>query len=68
LKTTTKTEPKRDRKPQAPKKVIYLNTYLGCQRCTSIWQVIDLNPELRVVKCPTCAEPNDIREAIKRAA
>jgi transcription elongation factor Elf1 len=50
-----------------PKNVVFLNTYLACQRCTSLWQVIDLNPELRVVKCPTCAEPNDIREAIKRA-
>jgi len=64
----TKTEPKRDRKPQAPKKVTYLNTHLACQRCDTLWQVIDFNPEPKVVKCPTCGEPNDIREAIKRAS
>jgi len=56
------------RKKQGPKRVIHINAKLACQRCTNGWTVVDLNPERKVVQCPTCAEPNDIREAIKRAA
>ena len=51
-----------------PKRVIYINGNLACQRCPTEWTVVDLNPEHKVVKCPKCGEPNDIREAIKRAA
>jgi len=32
------------------------------------WIVVDLNPERKVVKCPICNIPNDIKDAIKRAA
>ena len=64
-------EPKKERgerRPQAPKRVIYLNAKLACQRCGNGWTVVDFNPEPKVVKCPICSFPNDIREAIKRAA
>jgi hypothetical protein len=53
---------------QCPKRVIYINGKLACQRCAREWMVVDLNPERKVVQCPVCGEPNDIREAIKRAA
>ena len=61
------TEP-RKREPRAPKNVIHLNGKLACSRCGNGWLVTDLNPERKVMTCPICAEPNDIREAIKRAA
>jgi hypothetical protein len=63
----TTNEP-RKREPRAPKNVIHLNTTLACKRCPTMWQVTDLNPERKVVQCPVCSEPNDIREAMKRAA
>ncbi len=53
---------------QGPKRVIYINGKLVCKRCPTEWQVVDLNPEYKVVQCPVCGEPNDIREAIKRTA
>ena len=52
---------------QAPKRVIYITALLRCQRCARDWNVVDLNPERKVVSCPVCAEWNDIREAVKRA-
>jgi hypothetical protein len=58
------TEPRKERKP---KHVIFINGSLRCQRCPTAWTVLDLNPEHKVVKCPVCGEPNDTREAIKRA-
>ena len=54
------------RDPQAPKNVKHLTTLLGCGRCAKQWNVVDLNPERKVVQCPVCAEPNDIKEAINR--
>lgn len=63
------TEPKKKWKADMkPKRVIYINTSLACSRCPVEWFVVDLNPELKAVKCPRCGEYNDIREAIKRAA
>lgn len=62
---TEQRKPKRDMKP---KRVIYINGSLACSRCPVEWFVVDLNPELKAVKCPRCGEYNDIREAIKRAA
>jgi transcription elongation factor Elf1 len=59
------TEPRRA--PSKPKNVQYLTTTLSCKRCPTEWAVVDLNPELKVVKCPRCGEPNDIREAVGRA-
>lgn len=59
-------KPRKNRAPQAPKRVKYFTGKLGCQRCTAGWSVVDLNPERKVVQCPVCAEPNDIREAINR--
>jgi hypothetical protein len=56
------------RAKQGPKKVLYINGKLACQRCSNGWVVVDLNSEHKVVKCPICSFPNDIREAIKRAA
>ena len=50
-----------------PKHVVYITTALACQRCDQMWGVVDLNPERKVVPCPNCGEPNDIREAIKGA-
>jgi NAD-dependent SIR2 family protein deacetylase len=64
-------EPKKeraDRRDKAPKRIIHLSGKLACSRCTNGWTVVDLNPERKVVPCPVCAEPNYIREAIKRAA
>jgi transcription elongation factor Elf1 len=61
----TERKPRRETKP---KHVIYLNTKLGCQRCDREWTVANLNPERKVVGCPVCGEPNDIKEAVKRAA
>jgi transcription elongation factor Elf1 len=61
-------EHKPKREPRAPKHVIYLNTSLACSRCPVEWFVVDLNPELKAVKCPRCGEYNDIKEAIRRAA
>jgi hypothetical protein len=58
---------RKPRKVQPPKRVIYFTGSLACQRCPVEWAVVDLNPEHKVVKCPKCGEPNDIREAIKRA-
>jgi hypothetical protein len=62
----TMTEP-RKREPRAPKHVIHLNGTLACIRCGREWDVTDLNPKRKVVKCPVDGTPNDTREAIKRA-
>jgi len=62
----TETTERKPRKEQKPKKVVYITAKLGCQRCDREWNVVDLNPERKVVKCPVCSFPNDIREAIKR--
>jgi transcription elongation factor Elf1 len=62
------TEDRKPKREQKPKRVIYINAKLACKRCPVEWMVVDLNPEHKVVKCPSCGEPNDIREAIKRAA
>lgn len=59
---------RKPRKEMKPKHVIYINGKLACQRCGLTHAVTDLNPERKVVPCPVCGEPNDIREAIKRAA
>lgn len=55
------------RKKQGIKKVRFIQGNLACKRCPQHWAVVDLNEEHKVVKCPACGEPNDIREAIKRA-
>jgi transcription elongation factor Elf1 len=55
------------KKEQKPKRVVYLNTTLTCQRCGRSWTVVDLNPERKSVLCPVDGEPNDIREAVKRS-
>jgi transcription elongation factor Elf1 len=57
---------KKRRDPQAPKNVKHLTALLGCQRCDSHWNVVDLNPERKLVTCPVCAEFNDLREATQR--
>jgi NAD-dependent SIR2 family protein deacetylase len=62
------TESKRVPKDLKPKRVKYINGNLRCLRCGNTWQVVDLNPERREVDCPVCAQCNDIREAIGRAA
>lgn len=61
-------EQRKPKKEMKPKHVQYINGKLGCQRCSNKWTVVDLNPERKVVQCPVCSFPNDIREAIKRAA
>lgn len=61
------TEERKPRKEQKPKHVIYITGKLSCGRCSNGWTVVDLNPERKVVTCPVCNEPTDIREAIKRA-
>ena len=58
---------RKPRKPQPPKRVIYINGSLACQRCGRTWVVVDLNPERKAIPCPVCGEPNDIKEAAKRA-
>lgn len=66
---SVKSEQKRKgkhRDSQAPKNVKHLTTLFGCGRCAKQWNVVDLNPERKVVQCPVCGEPNDIREAINR--
>lgn len=55
------------RKDQKPQHIHYVTANLRCQRCTQRWSVVDLNPERKVVPCPTCGTLNDIREAIKGA-
>ncbi len=55
------------RAKQGPKNVIHVNAKLSCGRCTREWTVENLNPERKVVPCPVCGKPNDIREAVKRA-
>ena len=61
------TEPKRTKRPdRGPKNVKFINGVLGCQRCDNKWDVVDLNPEHKVVTCPICAELNDIRAALGR--
>ena len=62
------TESKRVPRDLKPKRVNYINSNLRCQRCANKWQVVDLNPERKVVECPICGEQNDIREALGRAA
>lgn len=61
------TEQRKPKKEPKYKRVIHVNAKLSCGRCTREWMVVDLNPERKVVQCPVCSEPNDIREAIKRA-
>lgn len=56
------------RKKQVVKNVLHLIGTLACSRCAREWFVTDLNPERKVVPCPVCSEPNDIREAIKKGA
>lgn len=58
---------RKPRKEMKPKHVIYINGTLACSRCAREWTAVDLNPERKVVQCPVCNQPNDIREAIKRA-
>jgi NAD-dependent SIR2 family protein deacetylase len=55
------------RAKQGPKNVIHLNGTLACQRCANSWDVVDLNPERKVVECPICAELNDIKSAVSLA-
>jgi len=59
---------RKPRKEMKPKHVIYLTGKLGCQRCDQRFTVTNLNPERKVVPCPVCGEPNDIREALKRVS
>lgn len=54
-------------KVMKPKRVRFFSGLLGCIRCRQAWRVNDLNEERKVVKCPVCAAPNDIKEAKKRA-
>jgi transcription elongation factor Elf1 len=62
------TDNKRVPRQQKVKAVKYFNGKLACQRCANTWQTVDLNPERKVTECPICGQPNDIREAIGRAA
>jgi hypothetical protein len=39
---------------------------LKCGRCPVSWSVTHLLVARITVKCPTCGEPNDIWEAVKR--
>ncbi len=50
-----------------PKRVRFFNGLLSCIRCRQQWRANDLNEERKVVKCPVCAAPNDVKEARKRA-
>lgn len=59
-------EQRKPRKITQPKHVVYIFGKLGCQRCNHFWTVSELNPERKIVPCPVCSEPNDIREAVKR--
>jgi hypothetical protein len=56
------------RERQGVKNVLHFTGNLRCGRCGRGWFVSDLNPERKVVPCPVDGEPNDIKEAIKRAA
>lgn len=64
---SAKPEQKRTKRPQTIKNVRMVNGKLMCQRCANSWDVVDLNPERKVVACPVCSEPNDIRKAIDLA-
>ena len=55
-------------KQRKTKRVTHINANFGCACCAREWSVMDLNPEHKVVKCPVCAFPNDIRKAARRAA
>jgi hypothetical protein len=61
------TEQRKPKKEQKPKRITHISGKLLCGRCAGGWMVVDLNPEHKVAKCPICSEPNDIREAVKRA-
>jgi len=61
---TEQYKPKKDSKP---KRVRFFNGFLSCIRCRQQWRANDLNEERKVVKCPVCAAPNDVKEARKRA-
>jgi len=54
-------EKRTERRKQAAKRVIHISGKLACQRCGNGWIVVDLNPERKVVKCPICNIPNDIK-------
>jgi hypothetical protein len=56
----------RDKKPSAPKFIKFFTGLLGCGACRHTWQVIDLNPERKVVQCSVCGTDNKITEAIAR--
>lgn len=62
------TDNKRVPRQQKVKAVKYFNGKLACQRCANTWDVVDLNPERKVIECPICGQPNDIKESIDFAA
>lgn len=62
------TEQRKPKREQKIKHVLHFTGNLSCSRCAREWFVTDLNPERKVVPCLVDGEPNDIKEAIKRAA
>lgn len=61
------TEQRKPKREEKIKQVLHFTGKLSCGRCGREWFVTGLNPERKVVPCPVCSEPNDIKEAIKRA-
>lgn len=59
---------KRSRKNQGAVKTRYIVGDLACQKCATVWTVVDLNEHRKAVTCPVCGDYNSINEAIKRAA
>jgi transcription elongation factor Elf1 len=57
----------RKHREKPPIKVTMVNDKLRCLRCGNSWDVVDLNPQRKIVACPICAEFNDIQKAINLA-
>ena len=61
-------KPRKPRSNKGPVKTRYIIGDLACQRCATVFTVVDLNEHRKAVNCPICGEYNSINEAIRRAA
>jgi hypothetical protein len=44
----------------------FFSGLLACQRCAIRFDVRELNPEHRTVKCPVCGDVNDVHRIQKK--
>jgi len=56
-----------DRRPSKPKRIRFYTGTFSCIRGDQKWFVVDFNEEFKVVKCPSCGTPNDVKQAKVKA-